>query len=97
VATGVAPESSFCFFNEVHELVLPMIACYFAFGHETPEQRQILAHAKAVGRRGGGMPVPPGWPEPANRVAESCSRHWVIRTVVISGVTGMHKGTRDLA
>ena len=29
-------------------LALQMIARYFAFGHETPEQRQVLAHA-AVG------------------------------------------------
>jgi hypothetical protein len=35
-------------FNAVYELVLQMIARYFAFGHETPEQRQILARA-AVG------------------------------------------------
>lgn len=35
-------------FNATYELVLQMIARYFAFGHETPEQRQILAHA-AVG------------------------------------------------
>jgi hypothetical protein len=35
-------------FNAVYELVLQMIARYFAFGHETPEQRQVLAHA-AVG------------------------------------------------
>jgi len=48
VATRVAPERWFCFFNEAHELVLPMIACYFAFGPETPGQRQILAHAEAV-------------------------------------------------
>jgi hypothetical protein len=48
VATGVAPESSFCFFNAVCELVLQMIARCFAFGHETPEQRQILVHAGAV-------------------------------------------------
>jgi hypothetical protein len=32
-------------FNAVYELVLQMIARYFAFGHETPEQRQQLAHA----------------------------------------------------
>jgi len=25
-----------------------MIACYFAFGPETPGRRQILAHAEAV-------------------------------------------------
>ena len=35
-------------FNATYELVLQMIARYFAFGHETPEQRQVLAHA-AVG------------------------------------------------
>ena len=35
-------------FNAVYELALQMIARYFAFGHETPEQRQVLAHA-AVG------------------------------------------------
>ena len=35
-------------FNAVYELVLQMIARYFAFGHETPEQRQVLASA-AVG------------------------------------------------
>jgi ferritin-like protein len=32
-------------FNAVYELLLQMIARYFAFGHETPEQRQVLAHA----------------------------------------------------
>jgi len=32
-------------FNAVYELVLQMIARYFAFGHETPGQRQVLAHA----------------------------------------------------
>jgi hypothetical protein len=35
-------------FNATYELVLQMIARYFAFGHETPGQRQALAHA-AVG------------------------------------------------
>jgi hypothetical protein len=35
-------------FNAVYELLLQMIARYFAFGHETPEQRRILANA-AVG------------------------------------------------
>jgi hypothetical protein len=35
-------------FNSVYELLLQMIARYFAFGHETPEQRQILAQS-AVG------------------------------------------------
>jgi len=32
-------------FNAIYELVLQMIARYFAFGHETPEQRSVLAHA----------------------------------------------------
>jgi hypothetical protein len=32
-------------FNAVYELLLQMIARYFAFGHETPEQRQSLAYA----------------------------------------------------
>jgi hypothetical protein len=31
-------------FNAVYELLLQMIARYFAFGHEMPEQRQVLAH-----------------------------------------------------
>jgi Ferritin-like len=35
-------------FNATYELALQMIARYFAFGHETPAQRQALAHA-AVG------------------------------------------------
>jgi hypothetical protein len=35
-------------FNAVYELLLQMIARYFAFGHETPSQRQVLASA-AVG------------------------------------------------
>jgi len=43
-ATGACSD----LFNAVYELVLQMIARYFAFGHETPEQRQILARA-AVG------------------------------------------------
>jgi hypothetical protein len=30
-------------FNSVYELLLQMIARYFAFGHETPDQREILA------------------------------------------------------
>jgi hypothetical protein len=43
-ATGGCSE----LFNAVYELLLQMIARYFAFGHETPGQRQVLAHA-AVG------------------------------------------------
>ena len=35
-------------FNGVNELLLQMIARYFAFGHETPEQREVLA-STAVG------------------------------------------------
>ena len=35
-------------FNSVNELLLQMIARYFAFGHETPQQRQALA-STAVG------------------------------------------------
>ena len=35
-------------FNAVYELLLQLIARYFAFGHETAEQRQVLAHT-AVG------------------------------------------------
>jgi len=35
-------------FNAVYELLLQMVARYFAFGHETPGQRQVLAHT-AVG------------------------------------------------
>ena len=31
-------------FNAIYELALQMIARYFAFGHETPEQRAVLAH-----------------------------------------------------
>jgi ferritin-like protein len=43
-ATGACSD----LFNAVYELVLQMIARYFAFGHETPGQRQVLARA-AVG------------------------------------------------
>jgi hypothetical protein len=32
-------------FNAVYELLLQMIARYFAFGHETPGQRRVLARA----------------------------------------------------
>ena len=31
-------------FNAVYKLLLQMIARYFAFGHEMPGQRQVLAH-----------------------------------------------------
>ena len=59
-------------FNAVYELLLQMIARYFAFGHETPEQRQALADA-AVGLMFGAikplglllarLPVGPGHPD----------------------------------
>jgi len=58
-------------FNAVYELVLQMIARYFAFGHETPEQRQVLAHAavglmfqaiKPLGLLLAGLPVGPNHP-----------------------------------
>jgi hypothetical protein len=35
-------------FNAVYELLLQMIARYFAFGHDMPGQRHLLAHT-AVG------------------------------------------------
>ena len=38
-ATGACSD----LFNAVYELLLQMIARYFAFGHETPGQRQVLA------------------------------------------------------
>jgi hypothetical protein len=51
-AEGVEPEAyitdpttAACsdLFNAVYELLLQMIARYFAFGHENPEQREVLA------------------------------------------------------
>jgi hypothetical protein len=54
VAPRVSPERSFCFFSAVYELVLQMLVRDFAFGHETPEQRQILIHIEVV------TPIPPG-------------------------------------
>jgi hypothetical protein len=38
-ATGMASD----LFNAIYELLLQMIARYFAFGHETAEQRAVLA------------------------------------------------------
>jgi hypothetical protein len=58
-------------FNAVYELILQMIARYFAFGHETPAQRQILAHTavglmfraiKPLGLLLARLPVGPGHP-----------------------------------
>jgi hypothetical protein len=44
------PDTGGCsdLFNAVYELLLQMIARYFAFGHETPQQREALANV-AVG------------------------------------------------
>ena len=39
-------------FNATYELVLQMIARYFAFGHETPGQRQVLANRRWAHVRG---------------------------------------------
>jgi len=58
-------------FNAVYELLLQMIARYFAFGHETPGQRQVLAHTavdlmfsaiKPLGLLLAGLPVGPDHP-----------------------------------
>jgi hypothetical protein len=67
-ATGACSD----LFNAVYELLLQMIARYFAFGHETPKQRQILAHAavglmfqaiKPLGLLLAALPVGPEHPE----------------------------------
>jgi hypothetical protein len=59
-------------FNAVYDLLLQMIARYFAFGHETAEQREVLAHAavtlmfvaiKPLGLLLARMPIGPGHPE----------------------------------
>jgi hypothetical protein len=59
-------------FNAVYELLLQIIARYFAFGHETPEQRQMLAHTavdlmfeaiKPVGLLLAALPVGPDHPD----------------------------------
>jgi hypothetical protein len=59
-------------FNAVYELLLQMIARYFAFGHETPEQRQVLAHTavdlmfgtiKPLGLLLAALPVGPDHPD----------------------------------
>ena len=58
-------------FNAVYELLLQMISRYFAFGHETPAQRQVLANSavglmfgaiKPLGLLLAGLPVGPGHP-----------------------------------
>ncbi|MCU1451244.1 MAG: hypothetical protein JWP02_3414, partial [Acidimicrobiales bacterium] len=55
-------------FNAVYDLLLQIIARYFAFGHETPEQHRVLASAgialmfeaiKPLGLRLAAMPVGP--------------------------------------
>jgi Ferritin-like len=59
-------------FNAVYELLLQLIARYFAFGHETPEQRQALAHTavdlmfqaiKPLGLLLAALPVGPDHPD----------------------------------
>ena len=60
VATGVAPERSFCFLNAVRELVLQMIA------RLRLRPRDARTAPEPGARRGGVTPIPPGWPEPAN-------------------------------
>jgi Ferritin-like len=59
-------------FNAVYEVLLQMIARYFAFGHETPEQRQVLAHTavdlmfgaiKPLGLLLAALPVGPDHPD----------------------------------
>jgi hypothetical protein len=58
-------------FNAVYELLLQLIARYFAFGHETSQQRQVLAHTavglmfraiKPLGLLLARLPVGPGHP-----------------------------------
>jgi hypothetical protein len=67
-ATGACSD----LFNAVYELLLQMIARYFAFGHETAEQREILANAavdlmfqaiKPLGILLARLPVGPEHPE----------------------------------
>jgi Ferritin-like len=59
-------------FNAVYELLLQIIARYFAFGHETREQRQVLAHTavslmfqviKPLGVLLAALPVGPDHPD----------------------------------
>jgi hypothetical protein len=59
-------------FNAVYELLLQMIARYFAFGHETSGQRQVLAHTavdlmfgaiKPLGLLLAALPVGPDQPD----------------------------------
>ena len=63
-ATGACSD----LFNAVYELLLQMIARYFAFGHETPEERAVLAGSavdlmfraiKPLGLLLAGLPVGP--------------------------------------
>ena len=67
-ATGACSD----LFNAVYEQLLQMIARYFAFGHETPEQRQVLASTavdlmfqviKPLGLLLATLPVGPEHPE----------------------------------
>ena len=68
-ATGACSD----LFNAVYELLLQMIARYFAFGHETPEERAVLANAavdlmfraiKPLGCLLARLPVGPDHPGP---------------------------------
>lgn len=47
VATGAVSD----LFNVTYDLVLQMIVPYFAFGHESDEQLQVLADAAVSPRR----------------------------------------------
>ena len=76
VASRVAPERSFCFLSAVYELVLQMIARYFAFGHKTPEQRYVqvcveaeLCRSGPVGPDPANIPIPPTGSGPKRRAA----------------------------
>ena len=77
------PDTGGCsdLFNATYELMLQMIARYFAFGHETPEQRQVLANVavglmfgviKPLGLLLARLPVGPDHPAP-RRVRTSSS------------------------
>jgi Ferritin-like len=54
-------------FNAVYELLLQMIARYFAFGHETPGQRRVLAHTAVDLMFGVIKPLGPAARRPAGR------------------------------
>jgi hypothetical protein len=73
----------------VYELLLQMIARYFAFGHETPEQRKVLAHSavglmfqaiKPLGLLIARLPVGPDHPD--------VTANWVMTTPTIWEMIG---------